>query len=250
MTCEEALKKLYDVIDKEASEMDLIEVQEHLENCEHCMSRYQFEAMLKTFVTDKASVKADTHRLKANIMDNIKQESFSNRVRNNPFRFGAVAVSAVAALIICIVAAFTVAEFYRHKTYTYQFEKTHMNATVNSIAAEQAVNYLENDLHLAMDENRSPFQMAGMTYSNVLDRKYLHVHFSQGDSHISLFVGDATEFSLPDFEEAILGEITYYKHVCAECQVIYWVTGSAVGIAVSEDKSLDLTSMFPLLRAM
>ena len=54
MTCEEALRKLYEVIDKEASEIDQREVKAHLEHCRSCMARYQFEEMFKTFVVEKA----------------------------------------------------------------------------------------------------------------------------------------------------------------------------------------------------
>jgi mycothiol system anti-sigma-R factor len=71
MTCEEALRRLFDVIDKEASQYDVNEVQEHLEQCESCMARYEFEAMFKTFVKDKASSDEKADRLKSRILDRI-----------------------------------------------------------------------------------------------------------------------------------------------------------------------------------
>jgi len=43
MNCQEALSLLYDVIDKEASQIDIKEVQKHLDCCQDCLKRFQVE---------------------------------------------------------------------------------------------------------------------------------------------------------------------------------------------------------------
>ncbi len=73
MTCEEALKKLYEIVDNEASQKDKEEIKQHLEHCRHCMSRYDFENLFKKLICDKASTPCDTSRLKKNILDRIDQ---------------------------------------------------------------------------------------------------------------------------------------------------------------------------------
>lgn len=43
MNCQEALSLLYDIVDNEASEVDVQNVHEHLKNCKDCDSVYRLE---------------------------------------------------------------------------------------------------------------------------------------------------------------------------------------------------------------
>ncbi|MCD6248961.1 MAG: zf-HC2 domain-containing protein [candidate division Zixibacteria bacterium] len=43
MNCQEALNLLYDIVDNEASEVDVQNVREHLKNCEDCDGVYRLE---------------------------------------------------------------------------------------------------------------------------------------------------------------------------------------------------------------
>ncbi len=73
MNCEEALKRLYDVVDNEANQTDRDEIQKHLDHCRHCMSRFEFEEMFKTFVSEKACIDCDSEKLKTKILERIDQ---------------------------------------------------------------------------------------------------------------------------------------------------------------------------------
>jgi len=53
MTCQEALSLLYDVIDKEASETDVRQVQAHLKQCCHCAETYKIEAAVNDLLREK-----------------------------------------------------------------------------------------------------------------------------------------------------------------------------------------------------
>jgi mycothiol system anti-sigma-R factor len=53
MTCQEALSLLYDVIDKEASEIDVRQVQTHLKQCCHCAEKYKIEAAVNELLREK-----------------------------------------------------------------------------------------------------------------------------------------------------------------------------------------------------
>ena len=79
MNCEEALKKLYEVVDKEVTPADKKTILEHLEHCRHCMSRYEFEEVFKTFISEKACIECDSERLKVKILEKINQSGDSTR---------------------------------------------------------------------------------------------------------------------------------------------------------------------------
>ncbi len=79
MNCEDALKKLFDVVDQEVTQADKKEIVEHLEHCRHCMSRYDFEKMFKTFVAEKACIDCDSEKLKNKILEKLDQSRSSSR---------------------------------------------------------------------------------------------------------------------------------------------------------------------------
>ncbi len=64
LSCEEALKKLFDYIDREldSAETEILEM--HLSNCRHCLDRVEFERLLK------------------NRLRNLKREESSKELRD------------------------------------------------------------------------------------------------------------------------------------------------------------------------
>jgi len=255
MTCEEALRLLYDVIDKEASEYDVKRVEEHLHSCKDCMSRYQFEEMFKTFVVDKASTRSKSDQLKSSILRNIEtSKKQPRRLSGGPFRFGLVVAAAAVALVLSIVASFSVAEFYRHKVKVYPFEKSHMNGTVENVEfavapmsdVVSARNFLANDMHYNFDGNFSGFRLVDAGIEQVLDHQFVHLRYISGNDQVSLFIGNAENIELPDFEKAVISGVEYFRHVCRECKVIYWIDNGVISIAVTENKALDLTPFIPI----
>jgi len=260
MTCEEALKRLYEIIDKEASDTDRKEVEEHLENCKHCMARYEFEAMFKNFVADKASsVPRHGEILKARILQRIDDAGKSpGGFLSNPFRYKTVIFSAAAALVICILAAFAASKFYRHKVYTYPFEQHHM--ALADYAADEADDFSDspeighfvaNDMHLVpATDDIGGFRMASAGFDELQGQKFAHIRYIRDDVRVSLFIGKAEGVNLPDFERAVSAGVEYFKHICAECQVIYWNEGETLAVVVTEDKAADLTVFIPAFNAI
>lgn len=261
MTCEEALRKLYEVIDKEASEIDRQEVEEHLEHCKSCMARYQFEAMFKTFVVEKAASPSKKELLKEKIVAQIgylkenpgpsgKGESFLS----NPFRYRSVLVAAAAALVICILAAFATSEFYRHRTFIYPFEKSHMaihHMDINNLPhnTDEVGRFISSDMHLAVNENDSDYKLIGCCFDEVQGQKFAHLRYNNGETNVSLFVGSHDGVNLPDFERKMYANVEYFTRDCKECKVAYWNLGDALVIAVTENKDAELTKFIPAMAA-
>ena len=259
MTCEQALRLLYDVIDKEASEYDVKRVEEHLHHCKDCMSRYQFEEMFKAFVVDKASAKSKSDQLKSSILKSIEvSRTHPRRAHGGPFRFGLVIAASVVALVLCIVAAFSVADFYRHKTQVYPFEKSHFDGVVARVDAASipvsslvsARNFLSNDMHYDFDSEIPGFSLIGAEIENVLGHPFVHLRYLTGTNQVSLFIGSSEHGALPDFDQAIISGVEYFKHVCRQCQVIYWIENGTISIAVTENKEIDLTPLIPKERSI
>ncbi|MEW5923501.1 MAG: zf-HC2 domain-containing protein [Candidatus Zixiibacteriota bacterium] len=254
MTCEEALRLLYEVIDKEASDYDVKRVEEHLHKCKDCMSRYQFEEMFKAFVVDKASTKSKSDQLKSSILRTIEvSRRHPRRAQGGRFRFSLVIAAAAVALIFCFVAAFSAAKFYRHKVYVYPFEKMHMDSSAGNIGASAlsisdvvtARNYLANDMHYNFNGGVAGFSLVGAGIKEMFGHRFVYLRYLTGDDYISLFIGMADEINLPDFERVVASGTEYFKHVCRDCQAIYWIRNNTITIAVTENKNIDLTALVP-----
>ena len=256
MTCEEALRKLYEVIDKEASDIDVQAVKEHLHNCKHCMSRYEFEEMFRTFVVEKTSTGLRTDRLRENILSSIdKAQEFPEGLFGGRFRYATVAIAAAAALIICIVAAFSLTNFYRYKTFAYPFEKHHLQQPANLVAGGpnggelvEVMNFLVSDMNLALDNDPDRMKIVGGDLVDFNGHRFAHIRFINSNNDISLFLGRTDEADMSGFKKASASGIDYYWHICDDCQTICWKCGGVLAVAISQNKELDLTRLIPLIR--
>jgi mycothiol system anti-sigma-R factor len=251
MTCQEALKKLYEIIDNEASRTDVDQVKEHLHNCKSCMSRYEFEKLFKAFVIDKVTTPAKTDLLKAGILSRCDEIDRGQAAgKNAKLRYWPIITVAAAALIICIIAAFSTAEFYRHIKFTKPIEKIHFQsfASDNSPNPDistmiSAGNYITNDMHLALSDGPVDYEMIGAGFESFQNIEFIQIKYLHSGTPVSLFIGHDDGINLPDFKKKKMANIEYFHHVCRGCQVIYWRTGGHIAIAVSEDKDLDLTRL-------
>lgn len=53
--CQESERRLHRYLDRELSEVEAAEVQQHLEACENCRARFHFESSLRQLVRRAAS---------------------------------------------------------------------------------------------------------------------------------------------------------------------------------------------------
>ncbi len=252
MTCQEALRLLYEVIDKEAAQLDVEKVKEHLDSCESCMSRYEFERMFKTFVSERAVSSTRTEKLKEKILYHIEdaeRESVQPAVSRTRTRV--LYLAAAAALVLFITAAMAVGQFYRHQKYVYPFEKDHLDAA-GAIVSEGAdpaetapmINFLSSNLHLAVETDMPGLTLIHSSYDEIRGQRYVHLQYRDGNAPVSIFIGNASSTYLPGFVADNSTGLEFFKHLCTQCQVVYWRRGNIIIIAVSKDKKVDLPSLY------
>ena len=71
MTCEEAVKKLYQYIDRELNQSAVMQIDKHLEICRMCCDHFEFEKRMKVLVHDSCFQKKASPLLKSKIMDDL-----------------------------------------------------------------------------------------------------------------------------------------------------------------------------------
>jgi mycothiol system anti-sigma-R factor len=71
MTCEEAVRKLYEYLDKELDKTATKQLDKHLELCKSCCDHFEFERKIKTLIQEKCVDAKAPQFLKNKIRDSL-----------------------------------------------------------------------------------------------------------------------------------------------------------------------------------
>ena len=153
MTCEEATKQLYEYLDNELEEGDYSKIKGHLEVCQKCCEKFEFEQVLKKVVRDRVRI----HRVPQSVRDNIvKQLSEMHEENSNVevfvpkleerstkgvfqlFKLGR-AYMVEAALILLLISILSI---------YFTFPKPGSSPHIVKDAAERHDNFVNDNMHL------------------------------------------------------------------------------------------------------
>ncbi|MCK5126434.1 MAG: zf-HC2 domain-containing protein [candidate division Zixibacteria bacterium] len=245
MNCRQALKHLYEVIDKEANERNVQEVERHLKMCRHCMAQYEFEKMLHTVVRDKGKNEKDVTRVKQNILDKLDSidasgEGQSPRV---PFKWHIVAIATAAVVILCVITAISLSGFNDTQTADSEPDNS-IIATAQSdsdipyfIAAHQAHSNGINQSQGHSDPLNYLFEMTGIRIEHSSDLPIDNIHSVSVDTImgipfgciemlnpqnqlVTLFVTTSDKYNLPNNPIAVIDGREMLVHRCEKCTLV------------------------------
>ncbi len=80
MTCEEATKQLYEYLDSELEKGDYSRIKKHLEVCQKCCEKFEFEQVLKKVVRDRVRI----HRVPQSVRENIVRQLSERHEERGP----------------------------------------------------------------------------------------------------------------------------------------------------------------------
>ncbi len=267
MNCEEALSLLYEMIDKEASEVDTKEVQEHLHKCNDCFQKYRVEQSIHAFIQERLQngAKVDAHtslRMKIRLrldeidgeLDEQVQEAPSDRGTPRPFKLPAVALAAAAAVIILISAGYFGAHFYNHQQLYLPLEQAHWADESNlaepwsesdmSLALSQADERYHYQLRPTVDD----YHLIGGHEETVMGQSMMHYVYHNGASKVSVFLAPAEFFARyadSDMEQVVRDTLTMFDHKCQGCRLVFHRIGGTLVITASTDPKAELLDFIP-----
>jgi len=260
MNCQEARALLYDIIDKEAIDIDVDEVKAHLKKCRHCNDIYVLEERIQELLREKilAQGNGDISRvdsLKDRILCDLDQiDREEGAPKRGPFSSAAKTLVAAAALVIMVGASFLVSSYYRHYTHYAPFESAHVEVVElldqfsNPNHTSEATSFISDRANYALKDHVYGMQFIGGHMCSLCDTEMAHFVFSEGDRLVSVFVAPADSFEIPDDLDdhgVTKGSTEFFLHNCPGCRLVYHKVGDAVIITATQDESLDLTSFVP-----
>lgn len=229
MNCREALRLLYDYVDKEAEKIDVAEVEKHLHKCRHCMARYEFEQMFKTFVIEKGSHEGDSSQIKDQIMAQLDAIDAAGEVGTppRPFkRWAIMAAAAAALLVVCILGAFTVGDYFRAQREFVPFATAHFSHASDMSVVSAGINpfiYLYEQTGIRLNESalKEIGTVRAVSVDTIRGVKFGHLELSSvGSTDVSLFVTKAKDYQLPSRPIEVVDGREVVVHRCDYCTLI------------------------------
>ena len=257
MNCQEALDLLYDIIDKEASDIDTQQVQEHLSHCRDCFEKYKVEGAVHDFI--KAKLNSDTSGprlevLKSRIisrLDTIDQEREGNRGRP-PFWNMTFTLAIAAFVVVTVGAAYLVAGLFTHNDLYMPFEKAHFAAAEgNGLSSERldgTLKIVNHDLHYTLENEVGTFALASGHMEEIRGKHLAHFVYRQGDKLISVFLAPATQLEIPENLRKTLVQrngFDLFDHHCRGCRLVYRRDGDVIVVTATTDRQTDLLDFLP-----
>ncbi len=229
MNCRQALRLLYEVLDKEANQREVAEVETHLKNCRHCMARYEFEKMFQTLVVEKGRNPQNTSVIKAKILTQLDAIDASGELAPSspPFRWAAVALATAAAIVICIMASFWIGDFYNYQTEIVPFINAyyaHANGETNVDYATDPLDYLDQLTGIRIIPDRFPVDMIQSvsvdTIKGVEFGCLEMVDPRRPGVLVSIFITRADNYTLPEKPWGQVNGRDMLVHTCKRCSMI------------------------------
>lgn len=269
MNCQEALSLLYDIIDKEASEVDAQQVKDHLKKCGHCSDIYRLEEEVNAFLRARCNDNQPAERLdvlKARLATLLDREdgggadplAYGGDRKNGAPRITALRlghyVAAAAALVVVVWGAFLAADLVRHSDDHHFLEQVHLAAGrqpatfAEADCTNGAMTYCTGIMKYVPTETVNGYTMIGGKEIEINGAPAVHLLYENGESHISVFLVKADRYALPASlrdKPTVRGEYTLYDHHCRGCRLVFHQIGDVLVITATEHHQVDLLDFIP-----
>jgi anti-sigma factor (TIGR02949 family) len=259
MNCQEALNLLYDIIDKEASEIDEKAVRKHIEHCRHCSEIYRVESVVNEFLHAKLQKDVpapELEGLKSKILtelDEVDGKGHSGK-KKVPFRSLTLTLAAAASLVLLVSVAFLASDFYKHQTDNVPLEQAHWSAQgavdefADAVHTNTTMDHILNDLHYELSPAVDNFTLIGGNTKEVMGVQMGQFLYTDGDRFVSVFVAPAGEFAIPPevMKDAVVHDnYNFYDHFCRGCRLVYHKVGDVVVVTATTEKDVELLDFIP-----
>ena len=273
MNCQEVLNLLYDVIDKEASEIDVKEVQEHLKHCKDCFGVYKVEGALQDFISEKVksrnepSPKLESLRMKiVEQLDQIDCDISGEQTgggtaesRRPPFLGFTKILAAAAVIVIVIGAGFLISGYFHHNEYYIPLERAHWNAGENLNPYKNiehlysALSHTAKDMNYKINQDVNDFRLIGGQETEIMHANMTHFVYADKNDRsesrlVSVFLVPAEEFVIDEElknHRVEINDIIFYDHNCRGCRLVFHQVGNLMIITATTEKSVDLLEFIP-----
>jgi len=277
MNNEKARKILSEVVDGEASHMECDEFKAHLAENTAMKARYDFEKRFRSFVagigapsigaTDSDASANSSEGLPSAVrqsilskLDEIDAEVLTSEspefenAKSSPMNIAQVsrrftpryAVAMVASFAIMLIGVFATVSFFQHESAYGSFENAHfaarnMGSTFGQFeTTADATSFISQNFGVGLAGDLEGLSLCGGEVVILDNSEFAHFKFCDSNNEpVSIFVGSAADYALPEMPSTISAGKEYFSHICHGCELMYWRSGDALIVAASAPDHLD-----------
>ncbi len=258
MNCQEARELLYDMIDKEASEVDAGRVQAHLDMCRECFDIYRLEEAIQEFITEKLRDNRPSpglDALRSRVLAELDTVDGAHKAgRRWPFSVLTRSLVGAAAAIIVVAVFLLGSDFDREPESFADLTNLHRAATQRLDAyrdianTTSAIAFGREELIYAIAPSASGFRLVGGCLEQFQGTQVGHFVYLDGSATVSVFLVpvDCLEIT----SQLIAGKVerngvTYFSHICGDCRLVFHRLGPAMVVTATTEQSVDLVGFVP-----
>lgn len=236
------------------------------------MARYEFERTLKTIVVEKGSNQEETSHIKNSILDQMDAIDAAGEVGSPrfPFKWPAVALATAATIVLCVIAAISLAPDTQTASsdapeqVTTTSSATHeidyfMSAHLAHMAGEDAVSSRVDPLdylfeltgiRLQLSKDFSKENIHSVSVDTIMGIPFGRIEMhSRDNSLVSLFVTPADRYMLPETPVAVVDGREMVMRRCKKCTVVGLEHNDLIFMVVSKaccepTELVEMTSFF------
>lgn len=267
MNCQEALSLLYDVIDKEAGEIDAQQVKEHLARCSDCAGTFRLEQSVNELLQERLASQQTTPRLDSlqsrvlsqldevdleNRNDSVASDQSSPNSTPSVFRTGRYLAAAALVVVVAGAAYLANAIFDDHAVYL-PLEEAHWLVmdnydAIGSVATTQARAEIQQNLAYDVIDQIGTFVLAGAQLEIVDNMPVAHFVYHNDDHVVSVFVINSERLQIPDDLAATMishNGFQFFDHNCRGCRLVYRKVGKALIVTATTVRNVELLDFIP-----
>lgn len=256
MTCEEAIKQLYEYLDSELEKDDHSRVKKHLEVCQKCCEKFEFEQALKKVVRDRVRIHKVPQSVRENIIRQLSERHeklnraevyvLRTRERNikNIFQFfklwrGYIVEAALMLLLITVLSIYLTFPKPGSSPHIVKDAAEHHDNFVNGNIPLDIVNSDRNEIERYLDDYKQinfadsisvfkRFEMKPLGFKKyyLAGRKSTYIGLERMHNKISLEVMDGSGMNINDMEKEAFGGRQYYFGRHKGYNVVLWKYGN------------------------
>jgi len=265
MNCQEALSLLYEIIDKEASQINASQVEDHLSHCRHCSEIYRVEKSIHELILERLKHDQPTPRveaLKKSVLGELDAIDSKLRARGEVgapakgasfFRFGRY-LAIAAALAVVVGGIYFGRNLADHSEVFVPLEQAHWTAVDsldnyrNNSVTVAAMNAMDRNFDYRVEPEVGSFVMVGGKGEDIGGVRIAHFVYHNADKVVSTFLADAHLVAVPEelLDDAVVRDgVTFYDHNCRGCRLVYHQVGKIMVITATRDRDVDLLEFIP-----
>lgn len=270
MDKEKAKELLFAVVDGEASSIEKKAFEEYLQIDPQLKAIYELEMRFRGFVgdvsTDRKLPDSRIAQIRAQFdeIDAESREQESVALQQRPAQIVSVrprrkfskrySFAMVASVALMVTGTIALISFGKHEHAFGAFENAHFIARDtrgnlgDQLSLTDAENFVEQKFGVDVIDTLSELSPCGGEVIKLDNNEFAHFKFcDQFDRPVSLFVGSAADFKMPDMPKTIMAGVEYFKHVCHGCELMYWKSGNAIIVAATEPDQMTTRPISSLI---